>query len=376
MKLFKRKNKQTKTNFLSAKVISVNDMLWHTFRLSKYLESDSVGYLKYDIETARKYINDKLDNDECLFSGNIIILFTFSDNYLVDCTELLSAISTTSAATDFKINNSDTGKIKLIKHKDKDGITKSLGRANVNTNYLLVSANPYDLINLISNINSLSNPLLLEIIDIIYDYIDHSLFRKLIDDGILELGKFKSFNEPDPLYIARNSSVIEEDNQTYYISDYDNVDDILLKLPSVFSSIDLSRMFTISFSNRDDKEYFMDYTLYGLLHSIHYDKFTNDYDTLEKVVDNSKIYYDNIIKGVYRLKDMKSILEPLYNRDEDNEDLITGKSEDVDEEYINEIKGANVYSPLLENQAELVNIDEELSEDDPEYNQVDEELKK
>ena len=41
----------------------------------------------------------------------------------------------------------------------------------------------------------------------------------------------------------------------------------------------------------------------------------------------------------------------------------------------NEIKGANIYSPLLENQTELVDIDEELSEDDPEYNQVDEELK-
>ena len=73
---------------------------------------------------------------------------------------------------------------------------------------------------------------------------------------------------------------------------------------------------------------------------------------------------------------MEDAIKPVYNRvREDEDNFITGKSDDIDEEYINEIKGANIYSPLLENQTELVDIDEELSEDDPEYNQVDEELK-
>lgn len=373
MKLFKRKNKQTKTNFLSAKVISVNDMLWHTFMRLKYTNyAFEENLSNYSTNDMREYVTHKINEELCIDAGNIIILFTFSDNYLADCSEFLSA--TSFLVTNFKVDNSNTGKIKILKHKDKDGVTKSIGRDNVNINYLLVSGPARKFINLFMNINSLSNPLLLELTNIIYDNIDHSLFKELIDDGILQLDKFKSFDSD--LFIPRNSSVRNDDLDTNYcIVDFDNVDNILLQLPSVFSSVDLVNMFSITFSDSNDSHVFIEYTLYDLIYNL-YNGCADSTKWFVELANRSKIYYDNIIKGAYRIRDMEDAIKPVYNRvREDEDDFITGKSDDIDEEYINEIKGANIYSPLLENQTELVDIDEELSEDDPEYNQVDEELK-
>ena len=80
----------------------------------------------------------------------------------------------------------------------------------------------------------------------------------------------------------------------------------------------------------------------------------------------------DIVDRVYRLEDMAELAKPYCLRDAD---FVTGKIEDsdidgADEDYINDIKGANVYSPLLENQTTLIDIDEVISEDDPEYNDV------
>lgn len=370
---FGKRRKDTKTDFLSAKVISVNDMLWHTFMRLKYANyAFEENLSNYSTNDMREYVTHKSNEELCIDAGNIIILFTFSDNYLADCSEFLSA--TSFLVTNFKVDNSNTGRLKILKHKDKDGVTKSIGRDNVNINYLLVSGSAREFINLFMNINSLSNPLLLELTNIIYDNIDHSLFKELIDDGILQLDKFKSFDSD--LFIPRNSSVRNDDLDTnYYIVDFDNVDNILLQLPSVFSSVDLVNMFSITFSDRNDRHIFIEYTLYDLIYNL-YNGCADSTKWFIELANGSKIYYDNIIKGAYRIRDMEDAIKPVYNRvREDEDNFITGKSDDIDEEYINEIKGANIYSPLLENQTELVDIDEELSEDDPEYNQVDEELK-
>lgn len=370
---FGKRRKDTKTDFLSAKVISVNDMLWHTFMRLKYTNyAFEENLSNYSINDMREYVTHKINEELCIDAGNIIILFTFSDNYLADCSEFLSA--TSFLVTNFKVDNSNTGRLKILKHKDKDGVTKSIGRDNVNINYLLVSGPAREFINLFMNINSLSNPLLLELTNIIYDNIDHSLFKELIDDGILQLDKFKSFDSD--LFIPRNSSVHNDDLDTnYYIVDFDNVDNILLQLPSVFSSVDLVNMFSITFSDRNDRHIFIEYTLYDLIYNL-YNGCADSTKWFIELANGSKIYYDNIIKSAYRIRDMEDAIKPVYNRvGEDEDNFITGKSDDIDEEYINEIKGANIYSPLLENQTELVDIDEELSEDDPEYNQVDEELK-
>lgn len=370
---FGKRRKDTKTDFLSAKVISVNDMLWHTFMRLKYANyAFEENLSNYSTNDMREYVTHKINEELCIDAGNIIILFTFSDNYLADCSEFLSA--TSFLVTNFKVDNSNTGRLKILKHKDKDGVTKSIGRDNVNINYLLVSGSAREFINLFMNINSLSNPLLLELTNIIYDNIDHSLFKELIDDGILQLDKFKSFDSD--LFIPRNSSVRNDDLDTnYYIVDFDNVDNILLQLPSVFSSVDLVNMFSITFSDRNDRHIFIEYTLYDLIYNL-YNGCADSTKWFIELANRSKIYYDNIIKGAYRIRDMEDAIKPVYNRvREDEDNFITGKSDDIDEEYINEIKGANIYSPLLENQTELVDIDEELSEDDPEYNQVDEELK-
>lgn len=370
---FGKRRKDTKTDFLSAKVISVNDMLWHTFMRLKYANYAFEENLSdYSTNDMREYVTHKSNEELCIDAGNIIILFTFSDNYLADCSEFLSA--TSFLVTNFKVDNSNTGRLKILKHKDKDGVTKSIGRDNVNINYLLVSGSAREFINLFMNINSLSNPLLLELTNIIYNNIDHSLFKELIDDGILQLDKFKSFDSD--LFIPRNSSVRNDDLDTnYYIVDFDNVDNILLQLPSVFSSVDLVNMFSITFSDRNDRHIFIEYTLYDLIYNL-YNGCADSTKWFIELANRSKIYYDNIIKGAYRIRDMEDAIKPVYNRvREDEDNFITGKSDDIDEEYINEIKGANIYSPLLENQTELVDIDEELSEDDPEYNQVDEELK-
>lgn len=373
---FKRKIKQTKTNFLKSKVLSINDMLWHVYMLNSVHKENLHDIHDITVDEMREYLRINKENLS-LSAGNIIILLTFSNNYLSDCAEVLSALKINSyklynpIKALYKSSTSNTGRIKLLKEKDKDGIKTKIGKSVINTNYLLLSGNVSGLIGLYENINSLSNPILQEISNIIYNNIDYTLFETLIDDKVLELDKFKSFYEP--LIIARNYISIS-DSEDIYIADYDNVDNILPLLPPVFLSIDLVDMINITINSKYNCGVYLDSSLYSIISQYYH--YSNSIQKVVKLIDNSKIYYDNIIKGVYKIEDMiVKVLEPVYKRDDDS-NLIVGKSEDVDEDYINEIKGANVYSPLLENQTELVDIDEELSEDDPEYNQIDEELKK
>lgn len=377
MGLFKKK--QSKTNFLYTKVLSVNDMLLHNFRYLKYLNFDDIKEAPIDISKATskemgEYVANNIKKGTLLYGGNIIILFKFTDNYLSDCAELMSSLTKYSTSCVFRTTSSTTGKLKVLKNKDKDGVTKKIGRDKININYLLLSSDAHGLIQIYKRINSLSNPFLQDISDVIYDNINHVLFTELINDGILQLDRFKSMYSD--LFIGRNSYV--DDNYDWYIVDYDKIDDILPELPSIFTSLDLAEMITVSFANKDDDSAFASYTLYSIVDTLYNDKCVEmSYLIKAKLIDllnESKIYYDNIVKGIYAIRDMEILLEPVYNRnEEDDEEVITGREDDS---YINEINNSTKYSPLLENQTELVDIDEELSEDDPEYNQVDEELKK
>ena len=353
MKLWK---KLKKTSFFSSKVINSDDLLF-----LHYAANNKTAYDSVDAETARK------ENTNCYCTaGSTILLFKFSDDYLPDCMELVTCCSGKHLNfTNYKFatDKANIGKIKVNKDNTKDGTVKKIGRSSVNVNYLLMNIKVRDITNIIKNIN-LSNVFIKEIINIIYDTIDYSFFRELIDLDLLQLDKFKSFHED--LVIARNIYIDSKSGMYLY---YQNIDNILSELPSVFTAADFVDMINILYCG-DGKA--INKNLLELIQLSTSNYTTEDEKELISIVNSSKIFYDNIIKGVYRLEDMAELAKPYCLRDAD---FVTGKIEDsdidgADEDYINDIKGANVYSPLLENQTTLIDIDEVISEDDPEYNDV------
>lgn len=212
---------------------------------------------------------------------NLIILLSFTTDYISEAMELQEAISAT------ELNE------KLIYYSDN----------NIDKYYLLIGGAPSFWQNLYMNMHNLGNKLLHIITDEIINNCDEKDFFLLIHDNIMHNFKYN---------ISYDENIIIND-----IS-YNDINKIILKLPKSFKIKDI-----LKFININDN---------GSIH--------NAYDTIKILKDNmsesefksSSIFkfYSIIINNV-TIEKLLYYIQPLYKQNYDNsEELIESGIEDKD----------------------------------------------
>ena len=340
MGLFKKKN--SIDSFIESNVLYSNDTLWHAYHTCKLNEKYiySYDYMEKILKEFSEILKTTDENE--IGTGNIIGLIKFSDDYMRDCTEFLEAFQyVNKGAVKLKTIDTEINKYGFRKIKTKDGTKTKFGKKRINTNYLLISFSPLPIKKLYYNID-LSNEFLNVISEMIYDSCYSVYFYDLIEDRVLDNYKFKGETHP----------VISEPLSIVSVIDHDKPEKIRNFIPNIFDNRDLLDMLTI-FIIYDNKP--IELTLRQLLTDKRYEGF---------VKDNSKYLAD-----YYNLNfedEIPKLLGPLYKMNlEEDENIIGG-----DPEYINTIQNTDQYSPIYGYNQEFMDIDEELSEDDPEYNDI------
>lgn len=314
--------------------------------------------------------------------GTFMLLFSFTDNYINSAMELIAATNKTGLNVLYKDIYIEKGKFKKQSLYTKDGIVKKFDRSNTHVNYILIGGSPNDYINLYKNIDNLSNDLLLEISANILTYMNKSLFLELINDNIFSINSFADWalnpgTIEDCLH-GCTSIILQDDDlcdDNIGIVDYDLIDCIMKQLPDAFSTLDLPKFINITFeitNQFSDNIHIFNMSLYDLLY--YYESPTNLDKAMCKLINDNKLFYDNLIKGQYVIEGMiEQILAPIYKRTD--EDVIFGKMDnnDVDEDFMNQFNQRITFNPVMNNEEDYINIDEELSEDDPEYNNLQKE---
>jgi DNA polymerase III delta prime subunit len=188
---------------------------------------------------------------------------------------------------------------------------------------------------------------------------------------------YKEYDYTDNNIENFGSNIEYKNDGEYKIVWYDNIDNLLHKLPSVFNSYDIIQMAHVTVCGIKNYEYY-DCCITHLISRCLLEQYRITLTNIEKrmidLIEINKLLYDNVVKGEYRCRFLGAAVAPLYMR-EDEDDSIQSDGDNVDQEYINDIKGANVYIPIINDNDTLIDIDEQLAEDDPEYSQIDEELK-
>lgn len=281
----------------------------------------------------KKYSNNDYVKSKFIYHGNyannIVILLSFTENYFSDAIELLSSSTLRSKF----IQTS-------IEHETKD--SKKYEEVIY---YLLIAGSNTVYTRLIQNIENLSNDILSVIILELYENSNSKYFKELIDDGILNGSLFKNKDT-------------NNNDKTVGNFMYNDITKWVKELPEEYHGYHL-----LSLTNIIDMNSHIRYAG-NILLSVLKDnpKYATD--------DELKCIFNGISKDLSR-DNLLYLIEPLYLRDSDNEDDINGyiDSKELDQLFTQEYDRFNA---IKDDTLNYVDIDEELSEDDPEYNDVEE----
>lgn len=290
----------------------------------------------------KKYSDDDYVKSSFIYhdslGNNIVILLSFTENYFSDAIELLSAskLNTKFIQTSIDIESEDV---------DNDDNSKIISK---NINYLLIGGSYKEFVNMFKHIETISNNILSSIIDELYEHSHSNYFIELIDDGILNKSLFK------------NKKILSNDIIGNYI--YDDISKWLKLLPKEFYAYDLIPFIRIT--NKFTRNSFTGDEF------ISYLRFEESKNTVTN--EELEVIFGSVIKHPTRDNLIKLNI-PLYKRallDED--ELLNGEidSVELDELFTQQYDRFNA---IVDDSVNYVDIDEELSEDDPEYNDVLEE---
>ena len=288
-------------------MISITEWLKNKFKKKNNIIKESYIHSTF-IESCCK-----MDKDFYYFSS--IILFEFTDDKFPDVCEFLDVAELEASKLISTSLDIETGVDKY-----GDPIYTSYPK-----NYLLIKCTPKQIVNIILNIDKLSNQVLECIKPEIYSHMPKKDFIKLEKYDILDMNAFEieEVEETDFIYFKEDYS---PDN--YYVCyNFIAFNNILPKLPKCFTALDafefiiyLRYVSNVSLSCKDwfiiNAGYLKDKSKQFLFQSL---------------------YDNNIFKYLFNdmsMNDIINILEtPVFNRDIDDDNILSGSlsDENIDE---------------------------------------------
>ena len=301
-------------------------------KLLNYFKKKNKSKNKITIEPDEEYIKSTLVHVDYLTSESedpiMYILFTFSNSY---CPSAIDIINNMILERSIYIQTSDDIETEEL---DEDGnqIINSIPK-----NYLLMPLQISHIESLINNID-IANPFLNKIINEAYDNINSSYFKNIdIYNTILNKNLFMNRN------INTKENMLEYNNIIYT-----DIQELLKKLPSEFSGIDLC--------------YILYMNIRGAIFKL--DEIYKIYLTEDEIIH----VYNGALKNPSR-ENINKLNEPLYKRNIDEDELIHGdlSSHDIDQIFKEQY---NRFSAIANDNTSYMDIDEVVFEDDPEYNNL------
>ena len=277
----------------------------------------------------RKYSDDDYIRTSLIYNEednrNLIILLSFTENYFADAIDLLSSSTLTT---------------KFVQvGPDEDDENYDPNEEVILYNYLLIGGSHDKYVELIKNV-SLSNSLLLEIINEIYEHVDKSKFKSLIKDMVLYDRLFSGNGTTHKPHKLIN------ENDTIY---YDSAKYILSKLPKEFTGDMILPFINV----------YLSYKSYNGSSFIKYGGYSDEiYSTM----------FNGVVKHPTR-ENLYKLTKPLYKRESLEGELEAGSisSPELHEIFQQEYDRFNC---IAEDTVNYTNIDEVISADDPEYEDI------
>jgi hypothetical protein len=279
---------------------------------------------------------------------NFIVLVNYTEDFFFDMIEFMSAVIKASAYDDNGAMVTAMTNTFIDETPEPDDENYAYNEPiRHNLYYTLLGGSPEQYAKIYQVISSYSNPILQAIQDDIYEHCSSSYFKDLIDDGILDIGKFKHSG------ISGDYSTPYSYDCPYRECTCDNAADMLKNTPEVFTGEDLLPFIKIYLNRNDDKFYA---TADILLK--HHDGL--DYAILEAA---DQMYKD--LLGENYKDNIEKYAMPAYLR-ADDEEPVTGEVpiSDLDEAFQQDYeKFTGVYDDHVEYMDIDEVVDEELSDD-------------
>lgn len=304
----------------------------------------------------KKYPKDDYIRSELIYSSynNFIILISFSDNYYQDVANFIASNCNTLkmklAQSSYEV---DTGKVDV----DDEPIT-----VTKNDNYLLIAGSPISYLISFEN-TDISNSILVCITKEIYENMAMDDFSKLIQDNILNERLFKIKNRKD----INNMNLIYTNEMLQVCIEYNNIQCIMNKLPSVFTNYDVFNIIKLSYVNDITGRYRGSVVINDLLSPTAF--IDGIRDDIIKTIFNGLVPNPNLI-SIRKLIDY--IHTPIYKRVIlDNDELLHGS---INPSNLDELfqQRYDRFNAIANDNTAYVDIDEILSADDPEYDNLQE----
>ena len=263
------------------------------------------------------------------------ILFEFTNSYCQ------SAIDITIKSLGVFIASSND---KETEELDEDGNNIIISTPK---NYLLVSLGISDIYDILQNID-IANPFVYELIQQLYENANSSYFTDLINDGIMNEALFLNKE------INKKQNIIKVGR-----IEYTDINWLLKSLPSEFTGVDLIPLFWFNIKINGEN---YPCNLKELI--------ICDFKVKEELITDEEVscLYYGVLKHPTK-ENLKKLIQPLYKRSIDENELINGElsSYDVDQLFKEKY---DRFSAIKNDNTTYMDIDEVLSEDDPEYNNV------
>lgn len=186
------------------------------FNRNKKKEKKSVDYSEPIISAKMLYSSMKFK----------VILFTFSDHYAINVADFLmgcnkSLLSFVSATTTVEhIPNKED----IIK---SDEFVINPEKISARVNYIIVSGDSLDFVDIYSDINYLQNPFMRVLEPLIYEYFSMDLFSVHVDNGVLSMSEFNK-------NLVFDKDITFDGGRITSIMDYDKV---FPNVPSIFNNV-------------------------------------------------------------------------------------------------------------------------------------------
>ena len=283
----------------------------------------------------KKKNNRKLSDDSFIRSDvvyntekNLIILVAFTEDYTMSVLEFVSACT----LCDIKTKLLQTSYDEVLDELDEDGNEIIISHLK---NYLLIGGKPNNYYSIFDKISSLSNYLLVEISNDLYNYTE--CCDKLINNNILNRSLYNSDIKYDE-YKTLSSNIFYDDAKT-----------VLDKLPDGFNTLDIIDFVYVYIIDNNSRISF-----YMLPKTI------SSKDKLER--------FTKILNGIVEHPSVDIFLKlskPLYMQEDLSDEIISGSLSDqnLDELFLQKYE---TFRGIADEEVEYEELVDEILEDDEE----------
>lgn len=310
--------------------------------LIKNITGKSISIQNKVIEDDTKLYSQILAN----YKHNLVILISYSTDYAQQMIEFLTAcnaagIRINHLQSSYETNNTNTDNDQQEESEEKEFAISPETIAHQRY-YIVISGDPAtNYANIYRNINALSNDILMEIQNDIYQTCSSTIFNEFINLGIMEKGMFK-YKGVEPKY---DEDIVTKAAQ--HVINANNPNVILSMLSTGFTKSDILDMLIVTIDESTSTTY-KTILKHKMAETPTYKKF-----------DFSNIFEP--ILGVYNKTKYEMYVGPKYAIEGDDDELDT----DMDDEKLDEIFKTQ-YDRFygIYNESQYTDIDEVVTDDE------------